>query len=70
MKKKTPNLVSLGGEAAENKLDEHFDSSEQNLWLLDDCSAQAIKESIDYELKSADNPYVLTNFCRLLSFVF
>ena len=30
-------------------------------------SAQAIKECIDYELKSADNPYVLTNFCKLLS---
>ena len=25
------------------------------------------KEFIDYELKSADNPYVLTNFCKLLS---
>ena len=22
-------------------------------------------EYIDYELKSADNPYVLTNFCKL-----
>ena len=27
--------------------------------------AQAIKEYINYELKSADNPYVLTNFCKL-----
>ena len=28
-------------------------------------SAQAIKECKDYELKSDDNPYVLTNFCKL-----
>ena len=27
-------------------------------------------ECIDYELKSADNPYVLTNFCKLLSFTY
>ena len=33
-------------------------------------SAQAIKECIDYELKSADNPYVLTNFCKLLSLTY
>ena len=26
-----------------------------------------VKECIDYEHKSADNPYVLTNFCKLLS---
>jgi len=29
-------------------------------------SAQAIEECIDYQLASADNPYVLTNFCKLL----
>ena len=33
-------------------------------------SAQAIKGCIDYELKSADNPYVLTNFCKLLSLTY
>ena len=33
-------------------------------------STQAIKECIDYELKSADNPYVLTNFCKLLSLTY
>jgi hypothetical protein len=33
-------------------------------------SAQAIKECIDYEVKSADNPYVLTNFCKLLSLTY
>ena len=33
-------------------------------------SAQAIKECIDYELKSADNPYALTNFCKLLSLTY
>ena len=33
-------------------------------------SAQAIKECIDYELKSADNPCVLTNFCKLLSLTY
>ena len=33
----------------------------------DGYSPQAIKECIDYEPKSADNPYVLTNFCKLLS---
>ena len=27
-------------------------------------SAQAIEECIDYELKSADNPYVPMNFCK------
>ena len=33
-------------------------------------SARAIKECIDYELKSAENPYVLTNFCKLLSWTY
>ena len=33
-------------------------------------SAQTIKECIDYELKSADNPYVLTTFCKLLSLTY
>ena len=35
--------------------------------LLGGYSAQAIKESLDYELKTADNPYVLTNFWKLCS---
>ena len=40
-------------------------------WCLSDgYSAQAIKECIDYELKSSDNSYVLTNFCKLLSLTF
>ena len=30
-------------------------------------SAQVTKECIDYEFKSADNPYLPTNFCKLLS---
>ena len=38
--------------------------------LLGGYSAQAIKECIDYELKSADIPYVLANFCKLLSLTY
>ena len=38
--------------------------------LLGGYSAQAIKECIDYELKSADNLYVLMNFCKLLSLTY
>ena len=37
------------------------------LWCY---SAQAIKERTIYELKFADCPYVLTNFCKLLSLTF
>ena len=33
-------------------------------------SAQAIKECIVYERKSADNSYVLKNFCKLLSLTY
>ena len=33
-------------------------------------SDQAIKECIDYELISADNPYVLKNFFKLLSLTY
>jgi hypothetical protein len=33
-------------------------------------SAQAIKECIDYELKSTNNPYVLTKFWKLLSLAY
>ena len=33
-------------------------------------SAQAIKEYIDYELKCADNPYILTDFFKLLSLTY
>ena len=33
-------------------------------------SAQAIKGCIDYKLKSADNLYVLTNVCKLLSLTY
>ena len=36
--------------------------------LLGGYSAQAIKECIDYELKSADN--VVTIFCKLLSLTY
>ena len=32
--------------------------------LLGGYSAQVIKECVNYELKSADNPCVLTNFCK------
>ena len=39
-------------------------------FLLGGYSAQAIKEYMDYELKSANNPYVLTNFCKLLSLTY
>ena len=42
----------------------------QPLCLPGGYSAQAIKECIDYELKSADNPCVLTNFCKLLSLTY
>ena len=46
------------------KLNEHFDSWEQNLWpILYDLgghSDQTFKGCIDYELKFADNPYVCT----------
>ena len=38
--------------------------------LLGGYSAQAIKECIDYEFKSAGNPKVLTNFCKLLSLTY
>ena len=40
---------------------------ESKTYFLGGYSAQAIKECIDYDLKSANNPYVLTNFCQLLS---
>ena len=38
--------------------------------LLGDYLAQAIKECIHYELTSAYNPYVRTNFCKLLSLTY
>ena len=38
--------------------------------LLGGYSSRAIKECIDYELKSADNPYVLTKICKLLSLTY
>jgi hypothetical protein len=38
--------------------------------LLGGYSAQAIKECKEYELKSADDPYVLANFCKLLSLTY
>ena len=33
-------------------------------------SAQTINKCIDYELESADNPYALTKFCKLLSLTY
>ena len=33
-------------------------------------SAQAIKECIDYELESAENPHTLMNFCKPLSLTY
>ena len=38
--------------------------------LLGGYSAQVIRKCIDYELKSTDNPYLLTNFCKLLSLTY
>ena len=55
------------------QLDQHFESWEENLWLtLYDLSASlvAYQKCIDQKLKSADNPYVLTNFCKLLSLTY
>ena len=54
-----------------------FDSWEQNLWpILYHLGASLVATQlrqircIYYEIKSADNPYVLTNFCKLLSLTY
>ena len=55
------------------KLDEHLTAESKTYGLFyitlehpGGYSAQAIKGCIDYELKSADNLYVLPFFCQLI----